>query len=775
MANENKEIGDIVKKCKILLLDIEGTTTSISFVKDKLFPYAEENVKQFLESEWENGDVKEAVTALRKLALEDKEKSVEGLVPIPGEDASKEDQIEGLVKNVKWQMSSDRKVGPLKQLQGLIWKQGYDKGDIKGHVYDDVSSALEQWHSVDGQKIYIYSSGSVQAQKLLFGQSLAGDLLKYIDGHFDTAVGAKQESASYTSIVEKVGCNATDILFLTDIDKEAEAAKSAGLCVALVSREGNAPLSTEATEAFAVIHSFTQLSVSNKRKTDPQDEQPAKVPKTDVSYDVKTEAETAANESAIKNKEKEEPEKMDVEEESQPVKDATKEEKIKDEPMPVIIEEVTNDVDAPGSKPIVTEVKEDKVEKKEESEKMETDSIEKAEESKDKTQKTEKIEKDKTEPKATTKEAKESIAPEEKTDNEKTDVPKVNSEENKDEKTTPIAKEAMSTVITEIEEISDKENIGDMAEIVDDIEPVVEEPNAAEDMEDLQNVGEVLEKECDEILSKVQDVTNLDNIPLKPLLNPIVEESMETENLDSNDIVERILESEIELEMKQQDENNKKLNEDTKVPSKEDSTIINDKKDEKTEAVEENKEKSESSETKENKASSSETSCNSDEKVVESNVEIEITPEKTDTKSSLQEKEPIKDADEKLKPVIEKSVESSLEDKSSDVKVADTQVDAVKAEEKSKESTTDESQVNGKTNGEADKVNQNGDASTDEELSSRLSVENVKEVNGSNGDSMKTENGQESKKLEPEVSDIKVKTVTTEEKRTELIEQPTEA
>ncbi|XP_050353843.1 enolase-phosphatase E1 [Nymphalis io] len=764
MANENKEIGDIVKKCKILLLDIEGTTTSISFVKDKLFPYAEENVKQFLESEWENGDVKEAVTALRKLALEDKEKSVEGLVPIPGEDASKEDQIEGLVKNVKWQMSSDRKVGPLKLLQGLIWKQGYDKGDIKGHVYDDVCSALEQWHSVDGQKIYIYSSGSVQAQKLLFGQSLAGDLLKYIDGHFDTAIGAKQESASYTSIVEKVGCDANEILFLTDIDKEAEAAKSAGLCVALVSREGNAPLTSEATEAFAVIQSFTQLSVTNKRKTDPQDELPAKVPKTDVSYDVKTEAETAANESTVQDKKNEEPEKMDVEE-SQSVKDVTKEEKLKDEPTPVIIEEVSKDVKTPGSeiKIIITEVKEDNVEKKDESEKMETDS-EKVEESKNITQNTEKVEKEKTEPKANAKEAKESIKPEEKTDNEISDVPKENSEVNKDEKTTPIAKEATSTVITEIEEISDKENIGDMAEIVDDIEPVVEEPNAAEDIEDLQNVGEVLEKECDEILSKVQDVTNLDNIPLKPLLNPIVEESMETENLDSNDIVERILESEIELEMKQQDETNKKATEDTKEITK-DSTVKIDKK------VEDNKEKTEISEIKENKAISSE-SLDSDEKVVESNDKMDITPEKTETKSSPQEKETIKD-DEKLKSEIEKSVESS--EKTSDVKIADTQVDAVKAEEKSKESTTDESQVNGKTNGEADKVNQNGDANKDEELSSRLSVENVKEVNGSNGDSMKKENGQEAKKVESEVSDIKVKTVTTEEPRTERIEQPTEA
>lgn len=230
MANETQEIGDIVKKCKILLLDIEGTTTSISFVKDKLFPYAEEHVQKFLETEWEKEDVKEAVGALRKLALEDQENKVDGAVAIPGEDASKEEQIGGLVSSVKWQMSADRKAGPLKQLQGLIWKQGYDNGDIKGHVYDDVAAALEQWRSTDGQKVYIYSSGSVQAQKLLFGQSLAGDLLPRIDGHFDTAVGHKQEAASYAAIAEKIGAKPEEILFLTDIIEEASAAPATRRC-----------------------------------------------------------------------------------------------------------------------------------------------------------------------------------------------------------------------------------------------------------------------------------------------------------------------------------------------------------------------------------------------------------------------------------------------------------------------------------------------------------------------------------------------------------------
>ncbi|CAK1553917.1 unnamed protein product [Leptosia nina] len=317
MANDLKEIIDIVRKCKILLLDIEGTTTSISFVKDKLFPYAEENVKKFLESQWDNEDVKEAVIALRKLALEDQEKKVEGVVAIPGENSSKEDQIEGLVNNVKWQMSSDRKEGALKQLQGLIWKQGYENGEIKGHVYDDVMPALEQWRSVDGQKVYIYSSGSVQAQKLLFGQSLAGDLLKFIDGHFDTAVGAKQEVSSYKAIVEKIGCAAEEILFLTDIVKEAEAAKNAGLYAAVVSREGNAPLPEESANSYPVIKTFSQLTASNKRKTEPQEEQPAKVAKTDINDDVKSSTDSS---SSLKEKEVE-PVKNDSESKNMEVDD----------------------------------------------------------------------------------------------------------------------------------------------------------------------------------------------------------------------------------------------------------------------------------------------------------------------------------------------------------------------------------------------------------------------------------------------------------------------
>ncbi|XP_032521107.2 enolase-phosphatase E1 [Danaus plexippus] len=704
MANDNKDIGEIVKKCKILLLDIEGTTTSISFVKDKLFPYAEENVKQFLEAQWENDDVKESVTALRKLAIEDKEKNVEGLVAIPGEDASKEDQIEGLVNNVKWQMSADRKVGALKQLQGLIWKQGYDKGDLKGHVFDDVSTALEQWHSIEGQKVYIYSSGSVQAQKLLFGQSLAGDLLKYIDGHFDTAVGGKQEESSYKAIVEKIGCNAEEVLFVTDIVKEAEAASKAGLHVALASREGNSSLPSEATDTYPVIHTFTQLAVSNKRKTEPQDEQPAKVPKTDIQKDVKSASETDSSKEETPLPEKaEEPEKMEVEEsKDEPVKE---EEKVKTE---ISIEDVTNTKEVTENvvdmEPVVQEVEENKPEKTED---METETSDDKVDDKNDEVKAEK-EKEKDTP------VENNVSTESKEKTEVTpDVPKESSDKNGIE-TNASASEASPTVITEIEEVtSDKENISEMAEIIEDLEPVVEEPAAAEDVEELRNVGDVLEKECDEILSKVQGVTNLETMPLRPLLNPIEEESMEAEN--TNDIMDSILDTEQEMEMKNSEATAKEKHPEKNIDDKEKEKV------EKNGVLEET--------------------------VTESDVKIEITPEESADKSEAEEN--IGDKKDKNDKTEEKNSEPSKE-----------------TDKTVKDKPTEDAQVNGKTNGD---LIENGDSNKMEELSARL-TENGDDVR-SNGD---TKNG-DGEKVEPEVSDIKVKTVSTEEPRTELIEQATEA
>ncbi|KPJ18162.1 Enolase-phosphatase E1 [Papilio machaon] len=699
---------------------------------DKLFPYAEEKVQQFLESQWDVAEVKQVVDALRRLALEDKEKSVDGVVVIPGEDATKEEQIEGLVKSVKWQMSADRKAGPLKQLQGLIWKQGYDNGDIKGHVYDDVSAALEQWKSVDGQKVYIYSSGSVQAQKLLFGQSQAGDLLPYIEGHFDTAVGAKQEPTSYTAIVEKIGCKPDEILFLTDIVKEAEAARSAGLHAALVSREGNAPLPAEAGAAFAVLHSLAQL-LSNKRKTEPQEELPSKIAKTDNEDDVKTLTDAKSAETKTE----------------QPVKETKelKAEEKKEEPKPdvveTIVEEVTDanvtDIPIADVEPIIDEQVE-KSETDETVEKMETDSTEKEESA---------------------------TVPKEKEDKVEKEI------EKEPKEPAPIVEESPPTVITEIEEVTNDKAIEDAEEIIDDIEPVVEEPASTEDMEVLQSVGEVLEKECDEILSKVQNVTNLDTIPVKPLLAPITEETMETSTLD-NDIVDRILDTELDLDMKKCEADESKGAAETESTTETKSEIVQGK-----EPVSEEVTNAETTKVAEEKVPDANKE-DSNEK--STNIEVpDVSKTETKDESKKDETKPETNTTgtENAATPVDVSAEQKLPEISpdNDTKVPVESKDNAVAEEVKTEAETVEAQLNGKTNGETEAVSLNGDARKEEELSSRLSAENGKEeeVNGSNGNAVATEKVEEEKKVEAEVSDIKVKTVTTEEPRTDPIEQPTEA
>ncbi|CAH0594211.1 unnamed protein product [Chrysodeixis includens] len=811
MANETNDISDIVKKCKILLLDIEGTTTSISFVKDKLFPYAEENVKSFLDSQWESEDVKNVVSALRKLALEDKENSVDGVVAIPGEDASKEDQIEGLVKSVKWQMSADRKAGPLKELQGLIWKQGYDKGDIKGHVYDDVSPALESWRASEGQKVYIYSSGSVQAQKLLFGQSSAGDLLKYIDGHFDTAVGAKQEQASYAAIAEKIGCKPEEVLFLTDIVKEAEAARASGIHSALVSREGNAALPPAAP--FPVLYSLAQLAHPNKRKPQEQDEQPAKVLKTDVDADVKTSAEsevTPAPEApaAAEAPQAEQPPTVP---EPSPNTEAVPVVQIKEvvETKPAEEEPEKMEVDeAPAKDDVAPPENEKPIEKVETKVKEVTDIDEIAtpvcdieliiEESSDKTEMTE----------TENKETKSSASVTE---------PKESAELKNGDKDAPIPEETPpTTIITEIKDITDeKEDIAE--EMIDNVEPIVEEP--AQDMEELQNVGEVLEKECDEILSKVQDVTNLDNIPIKPLLNTIAEETMDTDNMDSNDIVEGILDSEMEMEMKQTAEKeaqvaekaaetekapeSKAVTEEAKIEDKtekpevastESKTVPPEEPTEKVAETKVTEEKVEESNVKETKAEESKPAVENDTKPEEVKIATKIETEVSSTPKAEDSK--TKDVDTKVEEV-KSAEEVATEEKKVEAEKSESEKKELAVEQITKEAEpapvdtekkvpeeakpeepkeTKEAQVNGKaTNGDAAIPNLNGDASKDDELSARLSMENGKEaVNGANGDSNKVDQGKK-ESAEVEVADIKVKTVAVDEPRNDPIEQPTEA
>ncbi|KAJ9585027.1 hypothetical protein L9F63_020637 [Diploptera punctata] len=246
-------IEDTLEKANIVLLDIEGTTTSISYVKETLFGFIRSNLEHYVKTHWNDAEFQEDLVVLKQQAHKDKINKVEGLIEIP------DGSIAAVVKNVLWQMDLDRKTKALKQLQGHIMHEGYNNGELKGHMYPDVLPALKSWVS-KGKKLYIYSSGSIEAQKLLFGHSEEGNILELFSGHFDTAVGGKTDTASYMNISNELNCRCQDVLFLTDVPKEARAAKSAGMEAVLVVREGNAPLSEEDKVSFSVISSFPMLS-----------------------------------------------------------------------------------------------------------------------------------------------------------------------------------------------------------------------------------------------------------------------------------------------------------------------------------------------------------------------------------------------------------------------------------------------------------------------------------------------------------------------------------
>ena len=202
---------------KAILTDIEGTTSSISFVKDTLFPYARKHVPAFVVTHTDNPDVQHWLHEAAKEA---------GLI------SATQEEVIALLQ--RW-IDEDRKSTALKALQGMIWEEGYRSGEYAAHVYDDAVPALRRWKEA-GRDLYVYSSGSVPAQKLLFGFSTAGDVTDLFSGYFDTEIGAKRSSESYARIAEKIGVPASDILFLSDILEELDAARSAGMQTTLLAR-----------------------------------------------------------------------------------------------------------------------------------------------------------------------------------------------------------------------------------------------------------------------------------------------------------------------------------------------------------------------------------------------------------------------------------------------------------------------------------------------------------------------------------------------------------
>ncbi|XP_052136566.1 probable bifunctional methylthioribulose-1-phosphate dehydratase/enolase-phosphatase E1 [Oryza glaberrima] len=240
-----------------VVLDIEGTTTPISFVTDVMFPYARDNVRKHLTSTYSSDETKEDIKLLRIQVEEDLKNGIVGSVPIPPDDADKEEVISALVANVESMIKADRKITSLKQLQGHIWRTGFESKELQGVVFDDVPEALKHWHA-SGMKVYIYSSGSREAQRLLFGNTAYGDLRQYLCGFFDTTTGNKRETRSYFEISQSLGVDSpAQILFITDVFQEAVAAKSAGFEVIISIRPGNAPLPEN--HGFRTIKSFSEI------------------------------------------------------------------------------------------------------------------------------------------------------------------------------------------------------------------------------------------------------------------------------------------------------------------------------------------------------------------------------------------------------------------------------------------------------------------------------------------------------------------------------------
>ncbi|BBN17011.1 methylthioribulose-1-phosphate dehydratase [Marchantia polymorpha subsp. ruderalis] len=246
------------KKFKpVVVLDIEGTTTPISFVADILFPYAKKNAGSHLLATFDSIETQEDIKLLRKQIQDDLDQGLPSAKPVPPVGAPKEDIVSALEANILAMIEADRKVTALKQLQGHIWRSGYSKGDLQGAVFDDVPGVLAEWHRL-GTKVYIYSSGSREAQRLLFANSTHGDLRQYLCGYFDTTTGNKREARSYSEICLSVGVDSpADVLFATDVLAEAVAAKEAGLDAVLLIRPGNVPL--PADHGFRTAKSLDEL------------------------------------------------------------------------------------------------------------------------------------------------------------------------------------------------------------------------------------------------------------------------------------------------------------------------------------------------------------------------------------------------------------------------------------------------------------------------------------------------------------------------------------
>jgi enolase-phosphatase E1 len=222
-----------VRNVRAVLTDIEGTTTSLAFVKEELFPYARQHLPEYVTSH----------------AAEIADIAAEISVVAGADRLSARETIDVLLR---W-MDEDRKVTPLKRLQGMIWRSGYESGRLRAHVYQDAVQALRKWDAA-GMKLYVYSSGSVEAQRLLFSHTAHGDLTPLFSGYFDTTTGSKLETHSYQDIARSVSLAARAVVFISDHPGETQAAAAAGMRAVLMAREQGGGTTGVVARSFDDIH-----------------------------------------------------------------------------------------------------------------------------------------------------------------------------------------------------------------------------------------------------------------------------------------------------------------------------------------------------------------------------------------------------------------------------------------------------------------------------------------------------------------------------------------
>lgn len=229
-----------------ILLDIEGTTTPIAFVHDVLFTYARQHVRNYLVQH--SNTLTDDIALLRDEHTRDTSSGAQPPVLT--------DDPDSIASYVHWLIDRDRKSTGLKSLQGKIWREGYTSGSLKAQVFDDVRPAFERWHEA-GTRISIFSSGSALAQQLLFAHTENGDLTMFISDYFDTNVGAKGDAESYRRIAMRMNLAPKEILFISDVVTELEAANEAGMKTRLSIRPGNQPQPN--SDQFQIIHTLDEI------------------------------------------------------------------------------------------------------------------------------------------------------------------------------------------------------------------------------------------------------------------------------------------------------------------------------------------------------------------------------------------------------------------------------------------------------------------------------------------------------------------------------------